>query len=134
MTLYADSSALVKTVLNEPDSELAREYLASDELRFTCWISVVEVRRTIAKALNGLPLVRARARVEDDFAYMSMVMPDEQIWRQASDIAEVMGIRSLDAVHLAAAQRLQVSGLTFLTFDLRQAQAARNLGFVVVGA
>lgn len=134
MTIYVDSSALVKTILSEPGSELAREYLASDDHRFTCWVSVVEVRRAISRALAGLPLVRARARVEDDFSYMSLVMPDEQVWRTASDIAEVLGVRSLDAVHLAASQRLQIPGLTFLTFDLRQAQAARSMGYAVVGA
>lgn len=40
--------------------------------------------------------------------------------------------RTLDALHLAAAQRAGVASL--LTFDLRQAQAARNLGLTVVGA
>ena len=40
---------------------------------------------------------------------------------------------SLAAVQLAAAQRLHVSNLTFITFDLRQANAARTLGFHVVG-
>lgn len=134
MTLYVDSSALVKTILTEPGSDVAREYLAVDEYRFTCWVSVVEVRRALSRGLAGLSLVRARARAEDDFAYMSLVMPDERVWRQATDIAEVLGVRSLDAIHLAAAQRLQIRGLTFLTFDLRQAQAARTLGFAVVGA
>jgi predicted nucleic acid-binding protein len=62
-----------------------------------------------------------------------MIMVDEAVCRAAGDIAEVLGVRSLDAVHLACAQRLQVPGLTFLTFDLRPAQAARSLGFTVVG-
>jgi predicted nucleic acid-binding protein len=42
--------------------------------------------------------------------------------------------RSLDAIHLASAQQLQIPGLPFLTFDLRQAQAARSLGMVVLGS
>jgi predicted nucleic acid-binding protein len=40
----------------------------------------------------------------------------------------------MDAIHLASAQRLQIAGLGFVTFDLRQAQAARSLGFTVLGA
>jgi hypothetical protein len=43
-------------------------------------------------------------------------------------------VRSLDAVHLAAAQSLQIPGMAFVTFDLRQAQGARALGFTVLGA
>lgn len=52
----------------------------------------------------------------------------------AATIAEQTGVRSLDAVHLAAARRAGGNAITFLTFDLRQAQAARTLGFAVVGA
>jgi len=41
--------------------------------------------------------------------------------------------RSLDALHIAAAMR--VGGpLTFITYDVRQAVAARQLGLVVNGA
>jgi predicted nucleic acid-binding protein len=56
-------------------------------------------------------------------------MPDE-----SHRGCEQLGVRSLDAIHLACARRLQVPGLAFVTFDLRQAQAARSLGFTVLGA
>ena len=52
----------------------------------------------------------------------------------AADIAEVLGVRSLDALHLACAKRLQIPSLPFLTFDVRQAQGARSLGLTVLGA
>lgn len=45
---------------------------------------------------------------------------------------EQTGVRTLDAMHLGAATRLGTA-LTFLTFDVRQAVAARALGFAVVG-
>ncbi len=41
-------------------------------------------------------------------------------------------MRTLDALHLGAARRLGTA-LTFLTFDVRQAQAARELGLTVAG-
>lgn len=44
------------------------------------------------------------------------------------------GTRTLDALHLAAAERAGGSALRFLTFDMRLAQAARSIGFIVVGA
>lgn len=46
----------------------------------------------------------------------------------------MIGARTLDALHLGAAQRLGASAITFLTFDVRQAQAARSIGITVVGA
>lgn len=42
-------------------------------------------------------------------------------------------MRSLDALHLAAARRLGLEGLGFLTFDVKQAQAARALKLTVLG-
>ena len=42
-------------------------------------------------------------------------------------------MRTLDALHLGAARRLGTA-LAFLTFDARQALAARSLGFHVIGA
>lgn len=53
---------------------------------------------------------------------------------RAATVAETTGVRSLDAIHLAAAQSAGGTQLTFVTFDLRQAQAARSLGFTVLGA
>ncbi len=44
------------------------------------------------------------------------------------------GARTLDALHLAAARRVGGTQLAFVTFDIRQAQTARALGFAVVGA
>jgi predicted nucleic acid-binding protein len=48
--------------------------------------------------------------------------------------AALTGVRTLDALHLAAAQRVGGAAVPFLTFDVRQAQAARGLGLTVVGA
>jgi len=52
----------------------------------------------------------------------------------AATIAETTGLRTLDAFHLAAAQRIAAPGVAVLTFNLRQAQAARTLGLAVLGA
>ena len=51
----------------------------------------------------------------------------------AATIAEQTLVRTLDALHLGAARRLGTN-LTFVTFDVRQAQAARSLGFAVAGS
>ncbi len=51
----------------------------------------------------------------------------------AATVAEQTGVRTLDALHLGAARRLG-AGISFLTFDVRQAEAARSLGFRVLGS
>jgi predicted nucleic acid-binding protein len=52
----------------------------------------------------------------------------------AASIAEELGVRTLDALHLSCAQRPGANTVTSATFDLRQAQAARALGMIVLGA
>jgi predicted nucleic acid-binding protein len=52
----------------------------------------------------------------------------------AAEIGAALNVRSLDALHLACAQRLRIPAIRFVTFDIRQAIAARALGFSVVGA
>lgn len=60
--------------------------------------------------------------------------PDSDTCEAAAAIAEVTGVRTLDALHLAAARRVGAPAVPLLTFDLRGAQAARSLGFTVLGA
>ena len=133
MTSFIDSSALVKRYVEEPDSEFANSLMIADKVIATSWLTVVEIRRTLSRLFSGNDLARARQAAHDDFDAMALIQPDVQTWWAAAEIADSLGVRSLDAVQLAAAQRLRVSNLTFITFDLRQASAARTLGFHVVG-
>ena len=134
MTTYVDSSALTKLYVDEPASALAVEILSVDPVLATSMLSLVEVRRALARHFTGTNLVRARELFEADLDRMALIEPTESIWNYAADIAEELGVRSLDAVHLAVAKRLEVASLRFVTFDIRQAQAARLLGLNVVGA
>ena len=134
MTTYVDSSALLKRYVHEPDSETADALLATDPVLVTSWVTAVEVRRNLSRLLDGPDLVAAQAQFTADLDALAMIVVDEAVATAGSEIAEVLGVRSLDAIHLASARRLNLPSLTFLTFDLRQAQAARSLGFSVAGA
>jgi predicted nucleic acid-binding protein len=134
MTTYLDASALLKLYVDEPDSEVARRLASSDPVLVTSWVTAVEVRRNLARLLDGESHRDARRAFEADLDGLALVAAGEQVCRAAATIGDVLGVRSLDAVHLATAQVLQIPGLPFVTFDLRQAQAARSLGFTVLGA
>ncbi|MFN6119159.1 MAG: type II toxin-antitoxin system VapC family toxin [Actinomycetes bacterium] len=134
MTLYADSSALLKAYVDEPDSDVAVAHLQSDEVLVSSWVTVVEVRRNLSRLLTGPARRAALSSFESDIDAFALVVAGEEVCRAAGRIGEVLGVRSLDAIHLASAQALQIPTLSFLTFDLRQAQAARSLGFAVLGA
>ena len=134
MTTYVDSSALLKAYVEEADSDIAEHLLAADPVLVTSWITLVEVRRNLARLVEPTDLPELRRRFERNLDEFALVSVDQVVCESAADISEQLGVRSLDAVHLACARRLQVPGLSFLTFDLRQAQAARSLGFTVLGA
>jgi predicted nucleic acid-binding protein len=132
VTLYADSSALLKRYVDEPDSDRAEALLTSDESLVTGRHTIVEVRRNLARLLEPKSATSARASFATDLRAFAVVELDASTCELAATIAEQTGVRTLDALHLASARRLGTA-LIFLTFDVRQAQAARALGFVVAG-
>ncbi len=134
MSLYVDSSALLKRYVDEPDSELADAYLRGDDSLLTARHTIVEVRRNLVRLLEGRGLADARKAFSRDMELMSVIELDATTCEGAASIAEVTGVRTLDALHLSAAQRVGGPAVPFLTFDIRQAQAARGLGLTVVGA
>ncbi|MCA1681501.1 MAG: type II toxin-antitoxin system VapC family toxin [Actinobacteria bacterium] len=134
MSLYVDSSALLKRYVEEPDSEAADALLGSDPSLLTARHTVVEVRRNLARVLEERDADEARSAFMADVKALSLIELDAETCEMAAAIAEVVGVRTLDALHLAAAQRAGGDTIPFLTFDVRQAQAARALGFTVVGA
>jgi predicted nucleic acid-binding protein len=132
VTQYVDSSALLKRYVDEPDSGRARELIESDPQLVTGRHTIVEVRRNLGRILSGSDASAARAALAEDLAAFAIVEFDAGTCELAATIAEQTGVRSLDALHLGAARRLGTS-MTFLTFDVRQGQAARALGFNVAG-
>lgn len=133
MSLYVDASALLKHYVEEPDSDRFEELFASDPVRITARHTIVEVRRNLARVLDPLMASAMRAAFAGDVRNLHLIELDVLLCEDAAGIAELTGVRTLDALHLAAARRVG-DGVALLTFDLRQAQAARSLGLSVVGA
>lgn len=133
MSLYVDSSAWLKRYVAEHDSEIAEQYLLADTIWVTARHSWVEVRRNLARLLQGSDLAVAQRQFERDFERTHVVELDETTCSLAAQIAEATMLRTLDALHLAALRRV-AHDLPLLSFDIRQAQAARSLGIAVLGA
>lgn len=135
MSLYVDTSALLKRYVDEPDSARAEQYLLADTVWITARHTFVEMRRNLARLLEGKALAGARSAFSTDWRRTNIVEIDETTAEIAAQIGETTGCRTLDALHLAAAMRVGGPGaVTVLTFDVRQAQAARTIGLAVIGA
>lgn len=132
MTLYVESSALLKRYLDEHDSPAAVDLMATDPVLVTCRVTEVEVRRNLTRLLQGDDLTAARRQFARDLDAFALVAVDATTCNEAARVAEATLCRSLDALHVAAALRAGPA-TTFLTFDQRQAQAARSAGLAVVG-
>jgi uncharacterized protein len=120
--LYLDASALVKRYVEENGSKVVRAAMATESAWWTCRIGFVETMRAVGLAA-GAGAVRA---VEREWESFGVVEVDATLADQAAALALSTELRSLDALHLAAALRLEDEDLTLATWDTRLHAAARN--------
>jgi len=132
VTLYVDTSALMKRYVSEPDSDLAEHLMGSEPVLVTSQLTEIELRRNLTRLLEGEELIRTRRRVQSDLHSFAVIALDAVTCNEAARLAEMTLCRSLDALHIAAARRVGQE-TTFLTFDIRQGQAARSAGLTVIG-
>ena len=120
---YFDSSAIMKLTGAEAESEALINYLQDTPVEVsTSVLAQVEVLRNLRKqpvesdeAMNGFYLLAF----------------DEEVRRQAVVVGGET-LRSLDAIHIATALAIGNRDLHFITYDIRQAEAARQAGLKVV--
>jgi len=128
MRLYLDSSALVKLVQRETESNALRRFLRrnrADQL-VTSALARVEVVRAV---LIGGPAAVAHARRQ--LSRLDQVLLSTEVLDRAATLAPDLQLRSLDAIHLAAAQVVGADLRAVVTYDHRMADAALDLGVAV---
>lgn len=123
--VYLDASAAVKLVVSEQESASVRRFVAGQVTRVSSRVLAVELVRAVARA-SSASLDQARSLLE----VMEFVELDVEIAERAARL-EPVGLRSLDAIHLASALVLGDELDAFITYDARQADAARALGLTV---
>ncbi len=126
--LYLDSSALVKLVLNEPETEALRKALSAWPERVSSDLASVEVMRAVVREKQeGDSMVRARQML----AGLHLVSISREIVAEAG-ILRPRSLRPLDAIHLASALSLRTSLGALAVYDRTLARAARSLGLRVL--
>ena len=132
-TLYLDSSALVKLVTAEAESE-ALAHVAGPALLLTSELALAEVPRAIRRSVAAQAERRRREaerELERVLGGVAFVPLDRELLIQAGALEDAL-LRTLDAIHLAAALSVAAQLGAFVTYDRRQAQAARQAGFTVL--
>lgn len=125
--LYGDSSALVKLVREETESDALRAYVDGADL-VSSELVLTEIPRAVHRAaardrLSTTLLLKRAGEVVDALA-LRRVDYDLLLW--AGAFAEP-SLRTLDAIHVASAVALEPIK-AFVTYDKRQAAAARLAG------
>jgi predicted nucleic acid-binding protein len=127
MTLYLDASAFVKRYAPfEVHHEHCLATMDSHDDWITSRLTAVEAARGIVRASGGDAALLAAFDLDASEIYYIDV--DFGVAALARVIALETGVKSLDALHIASAKQFPDGELEFLTYDDRQADAARMLG------
>jgi hypothetical protein len=132
VVLFVDTSALVRRYVQGPGRDLVVEAMAADD----AWCASALCRSETLLALHRLAVTpsqheRMWGRLRDDWDAFVVVPVDDRCLAHAVELGATYGLRTVDAVHLAAADRLPRPA-RYVTFDRRQIPAAAALGFEVV--
>ncbi len=122
---YLDSSAIVKLVVREPESAALRRYLRHRRPLISSALARTEVARALL--LLGPDVV---AQGQEVLTRFDLARVNDSVLSAAGSMLPV-NIRSLDAIHLATAQRLGADLARIVTYDERMSLAAQTLGLAV---
>ena len=138
MTLYAESSAVLAWLLDEPTAPAVRRLLGEAKVVVTSDLTLIECDRVLLRAVALGELTEADAA--DRRAHLIAVAAHWHVLRIAGEIVDRARqpfpgapVRTLDAIHLASllVARSAVAGLRLLSLDERVRQAAKGLGVAV---
>ncbi|MBV8056059.1 MAG: type II toxin-antitoxin system VapC family toxin [Deltaproteobacteria bacterium] len=138
MTLYLDTSAVVKLYADEHGSAATRRAVAEADLIASSIVTYTETRAALSRKyrtrkIDAAAFARSKAEFESDWKGFVIMPVDTQTIRSAGEFAEQFGLRAYDAVHLATANsfsRETVSQVRFACFNAALNRAASTLGLM----
>lgn len=139
MISYIDTSALAKCYVREPQSLRVLDWAEQQRRPTTAALTLVEFRCLLARRRRAGQIdamLEQRVLAEFDghvrqgaWQIVPLSPSDFAAARDLIDIVLSLPLRTLDALHLAAARGCGAA--TFATADKIQAEAAQALGFTV---
>jgi predicted nucleic acid-binding protein len=135
MTLYLDTSSLIKLFVEEPGGDEVRQHLSEADAVATSLITYAEARATFARlrrtgGFTSDGFRSAKRDFDEDWSNYLVVEPSLELCRAAGDLAERYHLRGCDSIQLATFLQLagerRASDTRFSSFDsaLNRAAAA----------
>jgi len=135
MILFCDTSALIKLLIDEPESDQMQQASTDAEAIAVCRITWAEAMAAMARRqredpMSGNDIDQARGRLIQNWNDLTIVEVGQNLVETAGRFADGFALRGYDSVQLAAAHELQRSTdqtLIFASYDRRLKQAAQLL-------
>ena len=122
---YLDSSALVKLVIEEDESDELRRAVEAWPRRVSSRLAVVEVLRAVRHRDRAAEPVARHA-----LARTRLMRVGDAVLAGAVEL-EPAPLRAIDAIHIASARRLGPQLTAFVSYDKEQLLAAEAIGLPV---
>ena len=137
MIAYFDTSAIIPLLIDEPLSDLAYRLWHQASWAATARVSYIEARAGLARACRTgrISPEELREAVEglevlDRRFHHVEITPD--LVTSAGDLAEEVGLRAYDAIHLSAALSLDMDDAVVVTGNRHLAATARAHGLASI--
>jgi predicted nucleic acid-binding protein len=136
VTLYLDTSSLVKLYVTEAGSDLVRQLVGGANVVATSVVAYAETRSALARlrregVLTASKVASARSQFEEQWPTYLTLDATDSLCRAAGELAAKYGLRGFDSIHLASfseiARRAGTGDTQFSSFDDRLNRAARKL-------
>lgn len=137
MTVYLDTSNLVKLYVDEPDADEVQQSVAEADVVATSVLAYAEARAAFARRRREKLMTPTEARaalqqLDADWPRFLVIVLGDELARAAGRLADVHGVRGCDAVHLASFEALVTrcddENVQFSCADDRLSRVARLLG------
>ena len=134
MTLYLDTSSLVKLYVEEAGSSDVRRLITGATVVATSVVAYAETRAALSRLrrtgyLTPTQFSAAKRKFDAQWPALLSLEVTAAIGREAGDFAERYALRGFDALHLASfaevARRAGPDGTRFSSFDERLNNASR---------
>ncbi len=136
MTVYLDTSSLVKLYVTESGSEVVRQLVGDANVVATSVVAYTETRAALARlrrerVLTALRVTEAKRQFEEQWPMYLALAASDSLCRAAGELAEKYGLRGFDSIHLASfvdvTRRAGIDDTRFSSFDERLNRAAQKM-------
>jgi predicted nucleic acid-binding protein len=132
--LFLDATALLARYLEGPEQAIVLAAMDADPDWCASALALTETLVVIDRVCADVDEAdQLRRALRDDWERMAIVPVDQLCLDKAAELGRTQPVRTIDAIHLAAADRLP-RPVRYATFDSSQILAALGLGFEVVSS